>query len=183
MDLQLGKIAVIEKDGDGEAPTAGQWTQHSMTPFSDQLKMFAQQFCAKTGLTLHSLGFDTSNPTSAESYEAQNEDLRLLVDRTSKHFGNVLKKMAITLILSANGTREVTTDMREIVPHWEPVFKVDIGPAGDAFGKILAVVPELKQSNKMFYMLGLSVKEAEKYATMAQTQTGDLSSIMSGNGA
>lgn len=180
MDLQLGKIAVIEKDGDGDKPEAGQWTQHSMTPYSDQLKMFAQQFCAKTGLTLHSLGFDTSNPTSAESYEAQNEDLRLLVDRTAKHFGFVLKKMAITLRLAASDTNVITDDMRAIVPHWEPVFKVDIGPAGDAFNKIIQTVPELKQSNRMFYMLGMSVAEAERYTQ--QQQTADLSSIMSGSG-
>lgn len=181
MDLQLGKIALVESDGEGKAPTAGQWQQQTMSPYSDQLKMFAQQFCAKTGLTLHSLGFDTNNPTSAESYEAQNEDLRLLVERTSKHFGNVLKKMAITLRLSASGTRIVTEDMRAIVPHWEPVFKVDIGPAGDAFNKILQTVPELKQSNRMFYMLGMSVKEAERYAA-AQQSTGAVSSIMAGSG-
>lgn len=182
MDLQLGRIAVVEGDGEGNAPTAGQWQQQSMAPYSDQLKMFAQQFCAKTGLTLHSLGFDTSNPTSAESYEAQNEDLRLLVDRTSKHFGNVLKKMAITLRLASSGTRLVTDDMRAIVPHWEPVFKVDIGPAGDAFNKILQTVPELKQSNRMFYMLGMSVKEAERYAAAQQTSS-SVSSIMSGSGS
>lgn len=180
MDLQLGKIAVIEKDGEGDAPTAGQWTQHSMSPYSDQLKMFAQQFCAKTGLTLHSLGFDTSNPTSAESYEAQNEDLRLLVDRTAKHFGNVLKKMAITLRLATSGTREITPEMREIVPHWDPVFKVDIGPAGDAFNKILQTVPELRESNRMFYMLGMSVREAEKFASAPKSN--DVSSIMAGSG-
>lgn len=182
MDLQLGRIAVIESDDEGKAPTAGQWQQQSMAPYSDQLKMFAQQFCAKTGLTLHSLGFDTSNPTSAESYEAQNEDLRLLVERTSKHFGNVLKKMAITLRLAASGTNVITDDMRAIVPHWEPVFKVDIGPAGDAFNKILQTVPELKGSNRMFYMLGLSVKEAEKYAQATQ-QASSVTSIMSGNGS
>lgn len=181
MDLQLGRIAVIEGDGEGNSPTAGQWSQHSMTPYSDQLKMFAQQFCAKTGLTLHSLGFDTSNPTSAESYEAQNEDLRLLVDRTAKHFGNVIKKMAITLRLATSGTREVTDDMRAIVPHWDPVFKVDIGPAGDAFNKILQTVPELRQSNRMFYMLGMSVREAEKY-TAEQQSSGSISAIMSGGG-
>ena len=181
MDLQLGRIAVIEKDGDNDTPTAGQWQQQSMAPYSDQLKMFAQQFCAKTGLTLHSLGFDTSNPTSAESYEAQNEDLRLIVDRTSKHFGNVLKKMAISLRLAASGTSLVTPDMRAIVPHWEPVFKVDIGPAGDAFGKILGAVPELRSSNRMFYNLGFSVREAEKYAQATQ-QPASVTSIMSGNG-
>lgn len=182
MDLTIGKVAVIEKDGDGDAPTAGQWSQHSMAPYSDQLKMFAQQFCAKTGLTLHSLGFDTSNPTSAESYEAQNEDLRLLVDKTSKHFGNVLKKLAITLRLATSGTREITADMRAIVPHWQPVFKVDIGPAGDAFNKIIQTVPELRQSNRLFYMLGMSVAEAEKFTTQAPATT-DTASIMAGGGS
>lgn len=178
MDLQLGKIAVIEHDEQGNSPTAGQWQQQSMAPYSGQLQMIAQQFCAKTSLTLHSLGFDTSNPTSAESYEAQNEDLRLVVEKTSKHLGVVIKKMAITLRLATSGTREITDDMRAIVPRWHPVFKVDIGPAGDAFNKILQTVPDLKSSPRLYYMLGMTVKEAEKYT--AEVQSNGISNIMSG---
>jgi hypothetical protein len=178
MDLTLGKIAVIESDDEGKAPTAGQWQQQSMTPYAGQLQMIAQQFCAKTSLTLHSLGFDTSNPTSAESYEAQNEDLRLVVEKTGKHLGVVLKKLAIGLRLAKSDTSLITPEMRAIVPHWHPVFKVDIGPAGDAFNKVLQTVPELKGSVRMYYMLGMNVAEATKYADAANKT--DIANAMGG---
>lgn len=180
MDLQLGKIALIEGDGEGNNPTAGQWTQQSMTPFSDQLKMFAQQFCVKTKLTLHQLGFDTENPTSAESYEAQHEDQRVLVEKCQKHFGKSLKRLAIGLRLTASDTREVTSEMRAIKPHWKPIFRIEVGKAGDAINKVVQVVPQLKTSPQLYYMLGLSVAEAERYAQ--EQGTVDTGSIMAGNG-
>lgn len=182
MDLQLGKIALIEgnEEGGGQV-TAGQWTQQSMTPFSDQLKMFAQQFCVKTKLSLHQLGFDTENPTSAESYEAQHEDQRVLVEKCQKHFGKSLKRLAIGLRLTTSDTSVITPEMRAINPHWKPIFRVEIGKAGDAINKVVQVVPQLKSSPRLYYLLGLSVAEAEKYA-QEQSQI-DVGSIMSGNGA
>lgn len=180
MDLQLGKIALIEGDGEGNAPTAGQWTQQSMTPYSDQLKMFAQQFCVKTNLTLRQLGFDTNNPSSAEAYEAAHEDLRLDVETSQKHLGRSLKRLAIGLRLVESDIAQVTPDMRAIKPHWQPVFRIEVGKAGDAVNKVVQVVPQLKQSPRLYYMLGMGVREAEKYA---QEQASiDPSAVMAGNG-
>lgn len=179
MDLQLGKIALIEgnDEGNGEVK-AGQWTQQSMTPYSDQLKMFAQQFCAKTSLTLHQLGFDTENPTSAESYEAQHEDQRVLVEKCQKHFGTALKRIAIGLRLAVSDVSAVTPEMRLIKPHWKPIFRVEIGKSGDAINKAVQVLPQLKKSPQLYYHLGLGVREAEKYA--AEAATIDTTTIMSG---
>lgn len=181
MDLQLGKIALIEGNEEtGGEVKAGQWTQQSMTPYSDQLKMFAQQFCAKTSLTLHQLGFDTENPTSAESYEAQHEDQRVLVEKCQKHFGTALKRIAIGLRLTASDVSEVTSEMRLINPHWKPIFRIEVGKSGDAINKVVQVVPQLKQSPQLYYMLGLGVAEAEKYA--AEQANIDTGAIMAGNG-
>lgn len=178
MDLQLGKIALVEGDGEGNNPTAGQWTQQSMAPFSDQLKMFAQQFCVKTKLTLHQLGFDSENPTSAESYEAQHEDQRVLVEKCQKQFGAALKRTALGLRLTASGTSLVTPEMRAVKPHWRPIFRIEVGKAGDAINKVIQVVPQLKKSPQLYYMLGLTVAEAEKYA--AENATIDTGTIMTG---
>lgn len=182
MDLQLGKIALVEGDGEGNNPTAGQWTQQSMTPFSDQLKMFAQQFCVKTKLTLHQLGFDTANPTSAESYEAQHEDQRVLAVKCQKHFGRSLKRLAIGVRLAASDTSVITPEMRAIKPHFDSFFRVEIGKAGDAVNKVVQVLPQLKESTGLYYHLGMSVAEAEKYAQEAAQSSANISTVMTGTG-
>lgn len=179
MDLAIGKILAIEKGEDGESPDVGQWTQQSMSPHSDHLKMFAQQFSSKTKLPLRALGFTTDNPTSAESYEAQNEDLRLYVERRSEEFGSAIKKLSITLRLIKSDSNVVTPEMRALNPHWRPIFKVEVGKTGDAVGKIVEVLPAFKQSNRLYYMLGMSVKEAERMIA-EQDQSNDIASIMTG---
>lgn len=179
MDLQLGKIALIEGDGEGNNPTAGQWTQQSMAPFSDQLKMFAQQYCVKTKLTLHQLGFPTNNPSGAEGYEAMHEDQRVLIEKCQKQMGKSIKRIGIGLRMAASGVAEITADMRAIKPHWRPIFKIEIGKAGDAINKIVQVVPQLKSSPELYYMVGLSVADAEKYAK--ENGETDITSVMSGN--
>lgn len=184
MDLQLGKIALIEgNDEAGGEVKAGQWTQQSMTPFSDQLKMFAQQFCVKSKLTLHQLGFDTENPTSAESYEAMHEDQRVLVEKCQKHFGRALKRAAIGLRLTASDTSLVTPEMRAINPHFKSIFRIEIGKAGDAVNKVVQVVPQLKESPQLYYMLGMGVQQAEKYAQEAAQSGSSISTVMTGGEA
>ena len=45
----------------------GQFSQQSMAPHLEQLRMFASLFGAETGLTLDDLGFPSANPSSAEA--------------------------------------------------------------------------------------------------------------------
>ena len=58
------------KDEDGDKPTVGQFTQQSMSPYTEQLRTFAALFAGETGLTLDDLGFVTDNPSSAEAIKA-----------------------------------------------------------------------------------------------------------------
>ena len=79
-DIELDKwkatISSLLRISDGEngnKPQVGQFTQQSMSPYVDQLKMLASLFAAETGLTLDDLGFSTENPSSVEAIKAQHE--------------------------------------------------------------------------------------------------------------
>ena len=76
------------KDDDGDVPKVGQFTQQSMTPYIEQLRMFAALFAGETGLTMDDLGFVSDNPSSAEAIKASHENLRLLARKAQRTFGS-----------------------------------------------------------------------------------------------
>ena len=55
----MSSMMTFTKDEDGDSPTLGQFSQQSMTPHTEQLRMFAALFAGETGLTLDDLGFAT----------------------------------------------------------------------------------------------------------------------------
>ena len=59
----LSNRGFVTKDEDGDNPVLGQFQQQSMTPYWEQLKMFAALFAGETGLTLDDLGFASDNPS------------------------------------------------------------------------------------------------------------------------
>lgn len=67
----MSSLITFTKDEEGDSPSLGQFTQQSMTPHTDQLRMFAALFAGETGLTLDDLGFATENPSSAEGHVPQ----------------------------------------------------------------------------------------------------------------
>lgn len=71
------------------APTVGQFTTSSMTPFTEQLKTAAAGFAGETGLTLDDLGFVSDNPSSVEAIRASHENLRLAGRKAQRSLGSV----------------------------------------------------------------------------------------------
>jgi hypothetical protein len=76
----------VNQDGQDHVKV-GQFTQQSMTPHIEQLKMFASLFAGETGLTLDDLGFPQSNPSSYEAIKASHENLRLTAKKAQTTFG------------------------------------------------------------------------------------------------
>ena len=73
----MSSLLRIDKDEDGDKPTAGQFQTAPQTPHSEQLRMLAGLFAGETGLTLDDLGFPSQNPSSSEAIKAAHETLRL----------------------------------------------------------------------------------------------------------
>jgi len=165
LDSAIGKVWVMNKDEDGEKPEIGQLTQMSIDQFETAKKDKARDFCAETALTLRNLGYETSNPTSAESLTAMSDDLLLEATNSQEEMGRQIKEIAITLRLAIDQNNVIPDGLDKIVPAWKPIFQVDIGAAGDAMYKLFTVMPELAGTIAGYRMLGVGIREAEELQT------------------
>lgn len=172
LDSALGKIWAINKDEDGEKPDIGQLAQMSISQFSEQKKDLARDFCAETGLTLRNLGYETGNPTSAESLSAMSDDLLLEAQNCQKEMGEQIKQIAITLYMATHNIDTVPAQLNNLLPAWSPIFQINIGAAGDAMYKLFEIMPELRGTVTAYQMLGIGVREAERLKEIrTSTQT------------
>lgn len=171
LDSAIGKVWTITKDDEGEKPEIGQLAQMSIDQFETAKKDKARDFCAETGLTLRNLGYETANPSSAESLVAMSDDLLLEATNSQEEMGRQIKEICITLRLALDENPEVPDGLRGIVPAWKPVFQVDIGATGDGVFKLFEAMPELQGTIAGYRFLGISIKEAEELAAKRAAST------------
>lgn len=176
----IGKIWTITKDEDGEKPEIGQLAQMSINQFSEQKKDLARDFCAETALTLRNLGYETANPTSAESLSAMSDDLLLEAQESQEELGREYKEIAISMRMLLNGNSIVPASLENIKPVWKPLFQIDIGSAGDAAFKLIQAMPELAGTTTLYRMLGMSIKEAEELIANKNRRPGSFMQIEGG---
>lgn len=178
LDSAIGLVWAITKDEDGDAPKVDQLQQMSIDGFIGAKKDKARDFCAETALTLRNLGYETGNPTSAESLSAMSDDLLLEAKNSQKEMGEQIKQLVTTLYMETQQIDTVPTALKELVPAWESIFQVDIGAAGDAIGKLNTALPELMGTPEVYQMLGINIRQAEKL--MAARAAAKTNSFMQG---
>lgn len=140
----ISSFLTFTKDDDGDAPKLGQFTQQSMSPFTEQLRTFASLFAGETGLTLDDLGFVTDNPSSAEAIKASHENLRLLARKAQKNFGSGFLNAGYLAACVRDDYPYQRKQFYETKAVWEPVFEPDaamLSGIGDGIGKINQAVP------------------------------------------
>lgn len=136
----------------------GQFTQQSMSPHVDQLKMFASLFAGEVGLTLDDLGYPQSNPSSYDAIKASHENLRLTAKAAHKSF-NVGILNAGFLAACIRDNYDYTRQQLAITsPLWLPPFQADVsmlGAIGDAIQKINTSYPEYLTEEKLLELTGI----------------------------
>lgn len=154
----ISSLLQFTKDEDGDKPSVGQFTQASMSPFAEQLRMFASLFAGETGLTLDDLGFATENPSSAEAIKASHENLRLAARKAQRTFGVGFLNAGY---LAACVRDKYPYRRRQLYltrAAWEPVFEPDaamLSGIGDGVGKINQAVPGYFGAENLRGMTGI----------------------------
>lgn len=147
MDKWMATIASIlsfTKDDDGDAPKVGQFTQQSMSPFTEQLRTFASLFAGETGLTLDDLGFVADNPSSMEAIKASHERLRLTARKAQKTFGSGFLNVGFLAACVRDQYEYQRRQFYLTKPAWYPVFEPDaamLSGIGDGISKVNQAVP------------------------------------------
>lgn len=154
----MSTMLEITKDEDGDKPTVGQFSQQSMAPHLEQLKMFASLFAGETGLTLEDLGFASGNPASSDAIKAAHENLRLTARAAQRSFGSGFLNAGYL----AACVRDKFPYERRVVylttPKWEPIFEPDaaaLSGIGDAAIKLQQSFPDYFTENILKDLTGI----------------------------
>ena len=152
----------FDKDEEGDRPTIGQFTQQSMSPYTEQLRMAASMFSGETGLTLDDLGFVTDNPSSAEAIKAAHETLRLIARKAQRSYTTAFANVGYI----AASVRDEEAYARTLVPAmkgiWLPVFESDaamLSSIGDGAIKMNQAIPGYFTKDNIRELTGIESDE------------------------
>ena len=170
-DLEIDKwkaamsaMFTLTRDDEGNMPQVGQFAQQSMTPYIDQVRMFAALFAGETGLTMDDLGFVSDNPSSQEAIKASHENLRMVARKAQKTFGTGFLNAGY---LAACVRDEYPYQRRQIyltTPVWEPIFEPDaatLSSIGDGAIKINQAVPGYFNKDNLRDLTGINASDME----------------------
>ena len=140
----MSSMLRIDKDDEGDRPVVGQFNTVSMTPHTEQLRMFAGLFAGETGLTLDDLGFPSQNPSSSEAIKSSHETLRLTARKSQKTMGVGLVNAGYLAACVRDKTPYLRSRIYETTPKWDPIFEPDaaaLSVIGDGAIKINQAIP------------------------------------------
>lgn len=136
----------------------GQFTQQSMQPHIEQLKMFASLFAGECGLTLDDLGFPQANPSSYDAIKAAHENLRLTAKAAHKSFNVGILNAGYLAACIRDDYAYTRQQLTITTPMWLPPFPADVsmlGGVGDAIQKINTSFPDYLTEEKILEITGL----------------------------
>lgn len=141
----ISTLLEFTKDEEGDSPKLGQFTQQSMSPFTEQLRTAAAGFAGETGLTLDDLGFVTDNPSSAEAIKSSHEQIRISSKKAQRCFGSGFLNVGYLASCLRDNYPYLRSQIYNVKPKWEPVFEADastLSLIGDGAIKINQAIPE-----------------------------------------
>lgn len=154
----ISTLIEITKDEEGKSPTVGQFQQQSMTPHTDQLRMFASLFAGETGLTIDDLGFVADNPSSVEAIRASHENLRLVARKCQRTFGTGFLNAGYLAACIRDDYPYKRRQVYMTKPLWKPLFEPDaasLSGIGDAFLKLQQSFPDYVTEDKLTELTGI----------------------------
>ena len=154
----MAAMLAITKDEDGESPKLGSFTQQSMAPHTEQLRMFAALFAGETGLTLDDLGFPSENPSSSEAIKAAHENLRLTARKAQRTFGSGFLNAGYLAACLRDNFAYRRQQLYLTRPEWLPIFEPDasaLSGIGDGIIKMNQTIPEYINEDRMRNLTGI----------------------------
>lgn len=153
----------FDKDEEGDKPTLGQFSQQSMSPYTEQLRTFASLFAGENGLTLDDLGFISDNPSSAEAIKASHETLRLTARKAQRTFGACFLNVGFLAACLRDGFSYQRRQFYLTQPVWHPIFEPDASALtliGDGAIKLNQAIPGYFDRNNLIELTGIDPGEA-----------------------
>lgn len=157
-----GIFLAVSRDEEGELPQLGQFSQHSMQPHVDHLRMWAAQLSGESSIPMNELGFVSDNPSSDPAIQSQRDPLRLIAEKAISGFQSALRNMAVTSVMVRDGMRDVPDELKRVSAWFAPAFRMADSAAADAALKQAQVVPWITESRIFLEKLNYSSQEIDR---------------------
>ncbi len=173
----VSSFLAISKDDDGVTPTVGQFSQQSMSPYTEQLRTFAALFAGENGLTLDDLGFVSDNPSSAEAIKSSHEILRLTARKAQRVFGSCFLNVGYLASCLRDDFPYKRNQFYLTTATWEPIFEPDastLSLIGDGAIKINQAVPGYFNSDNLRDLTGIKRSDIPVETPVASDKNGEV---------
>lgn len=157
-----GGLLALGRDEDGNLPQVGEFKQQSTEPNHADLRTFAQQFSAESGLPLRSLGVVGDNPESGEAIGEAKEDLVVQIHHWQR---TALAPAWQAAFRAAARIAEPSVADPRITARFAPALRVSPQAGADAYVKIASVNPEFAQSEVGLELAGLTSEQIARFQT------------------
>ena len=166
VEMKTGDALTIGTNENGQMPAIGEFAQHAMAPFNDEILTFGKNFCAATTLDLANINLSTSAPQSSKASDVVSDELADDIEKWQREMGGQLKYFTVTLWMLKNNVTEIDENLRAkinaISPVWKPILRVDIAKVGDGINKVAQLEPAVLQARSIWRNLGFSSDEIDK---------------------
>lgn len=149
----------------GEKPTVGQFSQGTLSPHIEMIRMLATQFSAATGLTVTDTGVvSEANPTSADAVLAQTQTLIGMAEQLNAGNGVALRNIALMAIAIKNDTtiEDLTDQQKAVVAHFKNPAMPSLASTADAAIKISSAREGFGNTDVFLEMIGFDKAEIRR---------------------
>lgn len=168
-------LAATTNPETGQNPTVGQFSQGSLTPHVEMLRILATQFSAATGLTVTDTGVvNDANPTSSDAILAQSQTLVSLAEQLNSGNGDSLRLIAqLAMAISQNKTLDELTDEEiEIIAHFKNPAMPSVAVTADAAIKIASSRQAFAETDTFLEMIGFNQADIRRIKAQEQRVRG-----------
>ena len=159
----------------GQNPQVGQFSQGSLSPHVEMIRILATQFSAATGLTVTDTGvINDANPTSSDAILAQSQTLVSLAEQLNRGNAESLKDIALmALAITKNKTlEELTDEEKNIIAHFKNPAMPSVSMSADAAIKISTSRPDFSSTDVYLEMIGFDQADIRRIKAQEQRVRG-----------
>lgn len=168
-------LATTTNPETGEKPTIGQFSQGSLAPHVEMIRILATQFSAATGLSVTDTGVvNDANPTSSDAILAQSQTLVSLAEQLNISNGNTLKTIALmAMAIVGNKSLDALTDEeKNVIAHFKNPAMPSVSVTADAAIKIASARPEFASTDTFLEMIGFDQADIRRVKAQEQRARG-----------
>lgn len=153
-----GRVWAVPPNEDGEpAPTVGQFTPASPTPYIEQVKNLATLLAAEAGMPTSYLGYASDNPASADAIRAGEARLVKRAERRQTVFGQAWLEVGRLALLVRDGA--VPDEFSDVSVRWRDASTPTRAASADEAVKLIGASVLTSDSTVTYDRIGLSPEE------------------------